>query len=281
MSDQEKDEHDVSLLSSRVSGVRHQKFSKFSMSGCGLTLTDMMNFNATVAHLWSLWLENCSKLLVYLVQARRYVKMLVQVNRHHWDYQSYIWGPSGFNAVHVAWCTTLSTLWHVAWCTMLSTLWYCCACCLVYYAVYTMVLLCMLPGVLCCLHYGVAVHVAWCTMLSTLWYCCACCLVSYTVYTMVLLCMLPGVLCCLHYGQSLQPYGFIRNFYGNDLSITEYGNRLNFTEVGKIFDMGVLVVLQPRRSAGGKFKVSWKLPVGITASSKGAECPLQVVHERF
>ncbi len=33
--------------------------------------------------------------------------------------------------------------------------------------------------------------------------------------------------------------------------------------------------------AGGKFKVSWKLPVGITASSKGAECPLQVVHERF
>ncbi len=73
--------------------------------------------------------------------------------------------------------------------------------------------------------------------------------------------------------QSLQPYGFIRNFYGNDLSITEYGNRLNFTEVGiiwKILDMGVLVVLQPRRSAGGKFKVSWKLPVGITASSKGA-----------
>ncbi len=33
--------------------------------------------------------------------------------------------------------------------------------------------------------------------------------------------------------------------------------------------------------AGGKFKVSWKIPVGITASSKGAECPLQVVHERF
>ncbi len=27
--------------------------------------------------------------------------------------------------------------------------------------------------------------------------------------------------------------------------------------------------------AGGEFKVSWKLPVGITASSKGAECPLQ------
>ncbi len=60
-------------------------------------------------------------------------------------------------------------------------------------------------------------------------------------------------------------------------------------EVGiiwRIFDMcmalvRVLVVLQPRRSAGGKFKVSWKLPVGITASSKGAECPLQVVHERF
>ncbi len=33
--------------------------------------------------------------------------------------------------------------------------------------------------------------------------------------------------------------------------------------------------------AGGKFKVSWKLPVGITASSKGAKCPLQVVQERF
>ncbi len=33
--------------------------------------------------------------------------------------------------------------------------------------------------------------------------------------------------------------------------------------------------------AGEKFKVSWKLLVGITASSKGAECPLQVVHERF
>ncbi len=30
--------------------------------------------------------------------------------------------------------------------------------------------------------------------------------------------------------------------------------------------------------AGGKFKVSWKLPVGITASSKGA---LEVVHDRF
>ncbi len=27
--------------------------------------------------------------------------------------------------------------------------------------------------------------------------------------------------------------------------------------------------------AGGKFKVSWKLPVGITASSKGAECPMR------
>ncbi len=52
--------------------------------------------------------------------------------------------------------------------------------------------------------------------------------------------------------------------------------------IWKIYDMAivrVLVVLQPRRSAGGKFKVSWKLPVGITASSKGAECPLQVVHE--
>ncbi len=35
--------------------------------------------------------------------------------------------------------------------------------------------------------------------------------------------------------QSLQPYGFIRNFYGNDLSITEYGNRLNFTGVGVIW----------------------------------------------
>ncbi len=34
--------------------------------------------------------------------------------------------------------------------------------------------------------------------------------------------------------QSLQPYGFIRNFYGNDLSITDYGNRLNFTGVGII-----------------------------------------------
>ncbi len=46
--------------------------------------------------------------------------------------------------------------------------------------------------------------------------------------------------------QSLQPYGFIRNFYGNDLSITEYGNRLNFTEVGiiwKIFDMALVRVL--------------------------------------
>ncbi len=80
--------------------------------------------------------------------------------------------------------------------------------------------------------------------------------------------------------QSLQPYGFIRNFYGNDLSITEYGNRLNFMVVGiiwKIFDMGVLVVLQPR-SAGGKFKVSWKLPVGITASSKGAESWIKLSH---
>ncbi len=76
--------------------------------------------------------------------------------------------------------------------------------------------------------------------------------------------------------------------YGNDLPITDYGNRLNFTGVGKIFLIWqilalvrVLVVLQPRRSAGGKFKVSWKLPVGITASSMGAECPLQVVHKRF
>ncbi len=33
---------------------------------------------------------------------------------------------------------------HVAWCTLLSTLWCCCACCLVYFAVYSMVLLCML-----------------------------------------------------------------------------------------------------------------------------------------
>ena len=30
-----------------------------------------------------------------------------------------------------------------------------------------MVLLCMLPGVLCWLLYGVAVHVGWCSMMST------------------------------------------------------------------------------------------------------------------
>ncbi len=40
-------------------------------------------------------------------------------------------------------------------------------------------------------------------------------------------------------------------------------------------------VAKKKCQAGGKFKVSWKLPVGITASSKGAECPLQVVHERY
>ena len=50
-------------------------------------------------------------------------------------------------------------------------------------AYYSMVLLCMLPGVLCCLLYGVAVHVAWCLLYgvavhvawcTTLWCCCAC-----------------------------------------------------------------------------------------------------------
>ncbi len=58
---------------------------------------------------------------------------------------------------------------HVAWCTMPTTLWCCCECCLVYYAVYSMVLMCMLPGMvlLCMLPgvlYGVAVHVAWCLL---------------------------------------------------------------------------------------------------------------------
>ena len=96
---------------------------------------------------------------------------------------------------------------------MLATLWCCCACWLVFHDVYSMVLLCMLPGVLCWLLYGVAVHVGWCSMMSTLWCCCACWLVFYMLatlwcccacclvfYSMVLLCMLPGVLCWLLYG---------------------------------------------------------------------------------
>ena len=42
---------------------------------------------------------------------------------------------------------------------MMSTLWCCCACWLVFHDVYSMVLLCMLAGVVCWLLYGVAVHV--------------------------------------------------------------------------------------------------------------------------
>ncbi len=67
--------------------------------------------------------------------------------------------------------------------------------------------------------------------------------------------------------QSLQPYGFIRNFYGNDLSITDYGNRLNCMEVGiiwKIFDMtnssssesSSGPAAKKKCQTGGKFKVS-------------------------
>ncbi len=60
--------------------------------------------------------------------------------------------------------------------------------------------------------------------------------------------------------------------------------QLRNTEIGLIlrkwalFGKYLIWSSSARRSAGGKFKVSWKLPV---ASSKGAECPLQVVHERF
>ena len=54
-------------------------------------------------------------------------------------------------AVHVAWCSMMSLLYgvtvHVGWCSMMSTLWCCCACWLVFYVGYSMVLLCMLPGV--------------------------------------------------------------------------------------------------------------------------------------
>jgi hypothetical protein len=101
---------------------------------------------------------------------------------------------SSMYAVHVAWCL----LYDVTWCTTLAV---CCECCLVYYArcllrmlpgvlrslsaanvswcttlaVYSMVLLWMLPGVLYCLLTGhvawclLTGHVAWCTMPSSKW----------------------------------------------------------------------------------------------------------------
>ena len=65
----------------------------------------------------------------------------------------------------------------------------------------------VLPGVLCCLLYGVAVHVAWCTMLSPVAMalpgvlCCSSmvllCMLPGVLYWLLLLCMLPGVLYCL------------------------------------------------------------------------------------
>ncbi len=66
------------------------------------------------------------------------------------------------------------------------------------------------------------------------------------------------------------------------MTFFNYGLR-NFTGVGiiwKIFNSWSCVA-KKKCQAGGKFKVSWKLSVGITASSKGAECHCKLCMRDF
>ncbi len=70
--------------------------------------------------------------------------------------------------------------------------------------------------------------------------------------------------------QSLQPYGFIRNFYGNDLSITDYGNRLNFTEVGIIWK----IFASESSSGPAAKKKCWRKVQSFMETSSWDHCKL-------
>ena len=85
----------------------------------------------------------------------------------------------------LAWITYFGSF-VATWHTVLPVLWCCCACNLVHCAAYSVVLLCVPPGALCCLFCGAAVRAT-----------CA-------AYSMVLLCVPPAALCCLFYGAAVR-----------------------------------------------------------------------------